>query len=867
MRRHRKSFLAVSMLAISLVSMGITSCQNDNPIEEDDKKGEITNISPSISSLSMDINSEATFTFTLGVSGGELTEKPNIAISVSNSLVTAELLENNTVKVKSGAKEGSAIVNLKVRDGVEANVTISIRKVEKKLEAITPSLTKLEMVSGESKTITLALTPSDFKDYDFSLTYDENLIIVIQEDLTLTVTALKAGNTEITIKDKSWVSAKIEVAIAQGEDIIFPTSISLVNFNRKIIGIGEEIPLNVEFSPANTTEKNLSYTSNNPSSAIVVDGVLKGVGVGSAVITISSKDAPEISRIQFAIEVSNDESAINNDKLQSYVYEAIDNEATNVVSGSIEIEIKSERGEHELTTFTNNYRKYKGTIYNDITNHDGSKTLEYLTRYDDFVYRVSQDENGETLGSEYYQVTDDGYFDYEINEKEANTLVSLPLLMPYSWSSSYTEGVGSYLDEELFSGVFFSYMNDETQISTSQDENNNQVIKLTYVDDDSYYEVGYYDLTIVIDENNTFKSIDYNRELYDIELVVDGVLSEGAEPFAYDRFDATFESGELLEEVDKEIDPEGFFYDDFEAKFYATTDESATPKTTFNVMDNIIFKLDSYAPLTANPLFDRVEIVSVSNPEVITLGQNGTSLFANSPGTCEVTVKSRDVTRTYTLTIVQPEVESLEFSVMLPDTMGSNETHTFQVERNPIGSIDDIIVELAPGDEKYATVGMTEYGYYYIQGNPEMDVDEATITLIAYSKSKPEVRVEKKIKVIRELSDTEIVNILTSKEFRSDVNTDYYNYSASILFNKEERSGVFTIYFEDGERIFEQCNFKWAISNGDIIIVSETYLNGWMSSLSITFDTPDLSIFTVSVIDEIEEDEDYGSYIDFTMRN
>lgn len=866
MRRHKISFLAISMLAISLVSMGITSCQNDNPIEEDDKKGEVTNISPSVSSLSMDINSEATFTFTLGIIGGELIEKPNIAISVSNSLVTTELLEDNTVKVKSGTQEGSAIVNLKVRDGVEANVTISIRKVEKKLEAITPSITKLEMISGESKTVNLALTPSDFKDYDFSLTYDENLIIVTKEDLTLTVTALKAGNTEITIKDKSGISTKIEVVIAQGEDIIFPTSISLANFNRKIIGIGEEIPLNVEFSPANTTEKNLSYTSNNPSSAIVVDGVLKGVGVGSAVITISSKDAPEISRIQFAIEVSNDESAINNDKIQSYVYEAIDNEGTNIVSGSIEIETKSEWGEHELTTFTNNYRKYKGTIYNDITNHDGSKTLEYLTRYDDFVYRVSQDENGETLGSEYYQVTEDGYFDYEINEEEANTLVSLPLLMPYSWSSSYTQGVGSFLDEELFSGVFFGYMNNETQISTSQDENNNQVIKLSYVDDDTYYKVGYYDLTIVIDENNTFKSIDYDRELYDSELVVDGVLSDGAEPFAYDRFDASFESGELSEEVEKEIDPEGFFYDDFEAIFYATTDESATPKTTFNVMDNITFKLDSYAPLTANPLFDRVEIVSVSNPEVITLGQNGTSLFANSPGTCEVTVKSRDVTKTYTLMVVQPEVESLEFSITLPDTMGSNDSYTFLVERTPIGSIDDIVVELAPGDEKYVTIGMTDYGYYYIQGNPEMDVDETIITLIAYSKSKPEVRVEKKIKVIRELTDREIVDILTLKEFRSDVNTDYYNYSASISFNEEERSGVFTIYFEDGERIFEQCNFTWAISNGDIIILTQTYEYDYMSDLSISFDTPDLSTFTVSVICEIESDDEYGTYIDFTMR-
>lgn len=866
MRRQRKSFLAVSMLAISLVSMGITSCQNDNPIEEDDKKGEVTNISPSVSSLNMDINSEITFTFTLGAVGGELVEKPNITISVSNSLVTAELLEDNTIKVKSGAQEGSAIVNLKVKDGVEANVTISIRKVEKKLETIVPSLTKLEMVSGESKTVTLALTPNDFKDYDFSLTYDENLIIVTQEDLTLTVTALKAGNTEITIKDKSGISTKIEVAIAQGEDIIFPTSISLVNFNRKIIGIGEEIPLNVEFSPANTTEKNLSYTSNNPSSAIVVDGVLKGVGVGSAVITISSKDASEISRIQFAIEVSNDESAINNDKIESYVYEAIDNEATNIVSGSIEIETKSEWGEHEVTAFTNNYRKYKGTIYNDITNHDGSKTLEYLTRYDDFVYRISQDENGETLGSEYYQVTEDGYFDYEINEKEANTLVSLPLLMPYPWSSSYTQGVGSYLDEELFGGVFFNSMNDETQISTSLDENNNQIIKLSYIDDDSYYEVDFYDLTIVIDENNTFKSIDYDRELYDIDLVIDGVISEGAEPFAYDRFDATFESGELKEEVEKEIDPEGFFYDDFEAKFYATSDESATPKTTFNVMDNITFKLDSFAPLTANPLFDRVEIVSVSNPEVIRLGQNGTSLFANSPGTCEVTAKSRDVTKTYTLMVVQPEVESLEFSITLPDTMGSNDSYTFLVERTPIGSIDDIVVELAPGDEKYVTIGMTDYGYYYIQGNPEMDVDETIITLIAYSKSKPEVRVEKKIKVIRELTDREIVDILTSKEFRSDVNTDYYNYSALISFNEEERSGVFTIYFEDGERIFEQCNFTWAISNGDIIILTQTYEYDYMSDLSISFDTPDLSTFTVSVICEIESDDEYGTYIDFTMR-
>ena len=94
-------------------------------------------------------------------------------------------------------------------------------------------------------------------------------------------------------------------------------------------------------------------------------------------------------------------------------------------------------------------------------------------------------------------------------------------------------------------------------------------------------------------------------------------MISGSTPRAYDHFDAELTIGAKQDDTEKEIDPDGFFYSDFEARFYLTSDDTKTSKTTFNVADNIIFDLESFAPSTANSVFDRVEITSVSNPEVI----------------------------------------------------------------------------------------------------------------------------------------------------------------------------------------------------------------------------------------------------------
>ena len=714
---------------------------------------------------------------------------------------------------------------------------------------LSADVTSLDISIGESKTINLAVTPDNAK---IEMTYDAGFIEAKLDGKTISVKGLAVGQSSIVLKSGA---AQLTIAVNVKAAAVLPTSIT-TDFHRKVIGIGEEVQVNVAFTPDNTSEKTLRYISSNPSVAsISPTGLIRGIAEGEAVITISSIAAPEIVPITLSLSVSDDENTVNNDKVTSSLGEALEKEGTEVVAGSIEL-IKKMRNDTAPSTFKNEYRVYEDVVYNDITDYDATTRLDYYGLYQGKVYYQSQ--RGETvLSQQAYGIDDSGFFSSDLTTEEAYERTHLPAIRPYTYSSKDSFGVGSYV-EDLIEYTFLGAHSSETKVTTENGSLTLSRSELTV----SY--VSYYELSLTF-ANGTFANVDYAFDEYSADDVDEnGKLIEGAVKTAYDDFHACLTTGEKTAESNPEINPADFFYSDFDAKFYLTSQTAEQAKTTFSVKDNIIFQIANATPATASSIFDRIEITAVSDPSVIEIGANKTSMFALAPGECTVTLSSRNVDKRYTLTVVEPPLESLAFSSGLPETLGSNETVTFLVELTPAGAKDDIRVELGEGDEAYATLGMTDYGYYYLSGNPSMSEKTAVITLTAYSESHPEVKVSKEITIVKELTDREIVDILTAKTYVSEVNTSYYNYTASFTLIEEGRTGTIVITGPNGP--FETCYFTWIISNGTITIANQSYENDYFSSLSIDLTSADLSSFEVSFLDEIETDEEYGSYIDFVFK-
>ena len=173
---------------------------------------------------------------------------------------------------------------------------------------------------------------------------------------------------------------------------------------------------------------------------------------------------------------------------------------------------------------------------------------------------------------------------------------------------------------------------------------------------------------------------------------------------------------------------------------------------------------------------------------------------------------------------------------------------------------DDIVVEIESGSE-YATLGKTDYGYYYLSGNPEMTDKEGIVVLKAYSESRPEISVTKEIKVIKVKTASEIRDILLSKTYVATL-SDFYNSQASLKFN-DDNSGVFTLLNQHGS-LFDEAHFTWVVSaTGNISMADITYTNGYISEFSVAFKDPDYQKLEGSFVDEVESDDEYGSTIYF----
>lgn len=841
--KKNKGYLALSLICLSAFGLSLTSCQDTSSSVTE--KVDSTVIQTSSESLNLKVGENISLTYSIISSD----KNQKITLDYDTTMIHVNSITTDTISI-TGLKAGQTDLVLKTDDGTTKTLKVTITDEE----SITFEQEEKTINVGETTTINFAIKPETIALDDLSLEYDQKIISATLKTGQVEVTGLVVGSTDLIIKSKNGATDSIKITVEQDE--ILPTSIS-TDFVRKVIGINEELPINVTFTPANTTNKELRYLSSNPSVATVSNGVLKGVARGEAIIMISSVANPDISSITISISVSDNENDVNEDKINSYTSAAIENESEKITGGTLSFSSKN-RNLSTPSTYSNTYQVYNGVIYNQITDYDGSSHLDYYTRYGDNVYFISKD-GDKTLNQKQYVIADSSFFTGYISEEEAKEYTSLPAILPYSYSQNYSYGIGNYINQDLLNLIFFNQASNGVEI-TSEGE----TITLNYRDDSiDYSEI--YNLELIF-ENNNFKEIHYQRDEYAEDCFdEEGNLISGSTPRAYDHFDAELTIGAKQDDTEKEIDPDGFFYSDFEARFYLTSDDTKTSKTTFNVADNIIFDLESFAPSTANSVFDRVEITSVSNPEVIEVSGNKTAMIAVSAGTCEVTLKSKKVTKTYTLTIVTPEVESLEFSSGLTDTLASNAMVTFIVNRIPVGAIDDIKVELSEGAEQYVTLGMTDYGYYYLQGKSNLTEKEYVFKVIAYSESHPEVRIEKEITLVKVLSDQEIVDILTSQVFTSDINEEYYDYYATIQFNKEDRTGVFTVHMDEN-RIYDTCNFKWIINSHAITITEQAFEKELFINLSVDLNVPDLSSFTVSAEDNYENGDDYGYVFDFVMR-
>lgn len=715
-----------------------------------------------------------------------------------------------------------------------------------KVESITCD-SSLTLVKGESKELNYVINPTNATNQEVEFTYDDSIIKVENKR----VFALNTGKTNLIIRSKEDPNIKAVIEITVNEESIQEDKLLSIStdFNRSILGINEEIQINLFFNPSDTSLTRVKYRSSDPSVVSVSNkGIVKGVASGEALITIQSLDNLELDPLNISLKVSNKADEVNNDKAYSLLRSAAFKESNEVVSGNISIKNKTRNSDE--ATFTNTYKSYIDATYNSLKTYDNKSYDEYHGIYEDRYYEYINENNEKRANSYEILDSDKASFTSQITRKDAIKATSLPGIYLQTYSNKFIYGVGAFIEEELDST--FKELSNITLTESS--------LTLKKIKEDYTYKTIYL-LDVKFSSNGNYESVTYyEKEYLGTDLDSNFEVINNASPVSYYVFEANLTSGNKVKEENPEINPRDFYYNDFEVEFFKSTDlDRQNPSLTFNRMDTIVFYPKTCSPSTALTSIDRIEIKEVSDKNVLNVSPNLTAMIASEGGTSTVTLKSKYVTKTYTITVNVLEPTSLKFSTTMPSAIKANDSFLFSVEPEPFGAKDDIVVSLKDGDEKYATIlDKNEYGFYTFKGNPSMEEKQATVTIIAESASNKNIRAEKQVKIIKEMSDLEILDLLVSSPFISEPDKYYYDRYVKAEFFKEvvdnKRSGKF--YIMKGEEILNEATFNYAITNGKITVYSVAFTSDWASALSLTISSPDISELRATFEDSRESEED-----------
>lgn len=224
--------------------------------------------------------------------------------------------------VVTAVGEGSAAISVKL-EGTEfsASIPVQIESVEEiPLTGLTVKETMKDLNVGDTYTVVTTAAPKNTTDSK-ALTYSSSDEEVASVDNHGVVTALKKGETTITVASAARPEITAEVTVRVGWEEIPVEEVSVTE-TEKTLKEGDTYQIQAVVLPENTTQsKELNYSSSDEAVAAVdADGVVTACAEGTAVITVESAADSEV-KAEITITVTKETPptppATDNKELQS----------------------------------------------------------------------------------------------------------------------------------------------------------------------------------------------------------------------------------------------------------------------------------------------------------------------------------------------------------------------------------------------------------------------------------------------------------------------------------------------------------------------------------------------------------------------
>ena len=237
---------------------------------------------------------------------------PQVVYESSNPSIVEVNELTGYIKAK---KYGEATITVKNKENEEYtdSCVINVTNV-KRAKAIVTS-TKSVNVGTTQKKIVDVKSANESDDSKLLLTWksvDEKVAKVNSDG---EIEGVSEGSTKIIVEDAGGAKTTIDVVVEHVEKEIKLESIKISN---KIIEleVDETSKTSVIFTPSDATNKNVKWSSNNTSIAVVTtSGIIKAVSEGNAIVTVTSEDGKFKDTLNVIVKKSDKKEEIDNKEL------------------------------------------------------------------------------------------------------------------------------------------------------------------------------------------------------------------------------------------------------------------------------------------------------------------------------------------------------------------------------------------------------------------------------------------------------------------------------------------------------------------------------------------------------------------------
>ena len=233
----------------------------------------------------------------LNKSAIELTEGETFQLEASVSpdnatdkTITWSSSDNSIASVSNGLvstlKAGTAVITAKAGD-FSANCTITVKAKVIPVSGITLNKSSVELTEGETFQLEASVSPDNASDKTISWSSSDNSIATVSEGL---VSTWKAGEVVVIAKaGEHTATCTFIVKAKQSQDQPYKPDVPVngITLDKTEVELteGESVTLVATITPADATDKTITWSSSDESVASVVNGAVSCLKVGEAVIT------------------------------------------------------------------------------------------------------------------------------------------------------------------------------------------------------------------------------------------------------------------------------------------------------------------------------------------------------------------------------------------------------------------------------------------------------------------------------------------------------------------------------------------------------------------------------------------------------